>query len=96
MPAYIIGEIEVTNAEGYESYRSQVGAITEKYGGSYIVRGGEAEALEGESSGRMVVLQFADLDAAKRWYYSPEYQSLVSIRQANSTGRLTLVEGYDG
>jgi uncharacterized protein (DUF1330 family) len=93
MAAYIIAELVVTNAEGYEGYRTQVGATIDQYGGTYVVRGGAIEAIEGDAPGRMVVLQFADVDAAKRWYNSQEYQAIVGQRQANSTGRLTLVEG---
>ena len=93
MAAYVIAELEVTNPEGYEAYRTQVPATLEQYGGTYIVRGGAIEAIEGESAGRMVILQFEDVAAAKRWYNSPEYQAIVGARQANSTGRLTLVEG---
>ena len=97
MSAYMIAEMQVTNAEGYETYRTQVGATIEQYGGTYVVRGGAVEAIEGDAApGRMVVLQFADVDAAKRWYNSPEYQAIVGLRQANSVGRLTLVEGYEG
>ena len=93
MAAYVIAEIEVTNPEGYEAYRTQVPATLEQYGGTYIVRGGAIEAIEGETADRMVILQFVDIPAANRWYHSPEYQSIVGLRQANSTGRLTLVEG---
>lgn len=93
MAAYVIAEIEVTNPEGYEAYRTQVPATLEQYGGTYIVRGGAIEAIEGQSAGRMVILQFEDVAAAKRWYNSPEYQAIVGVRQANSKGRLTLVEG---
>jgi uncharacterized protein (DUF1330 family) len=93
MAAYVIAEIEVTNPEGYEAYRTQVPATLEQYGGTYIVRGGAIEAIEGETVGRMVILQFEDVVAANRWYHSPEYQSIVGSRQANSTGRLTLVDG---
>jgi uncharacterized protein (DUF1330 family) len=93
MAAYVIAEVEVTNAEGYEAYRTQVPATLEQYGGTYVVRGGAIDSLEGESAGRMVILQFEDVVAAKRWYNSPEYQAIVGTRHANSTGRLTLVEG---
>jgi uncharacterized protein (DUF1330 family) len=93
MAAYVIAEVEVTNPEGYEAYRTQVPATLEQYGGTYVVRGGSIDSLEGESAGRMVILQFEDLAAAKRWYNSLEYQAIVGTRHANSTGRLTLVEG---
>ena len=93
MAAYVVAEVEVTNPAGYEAYRTQVPATLEQYGGTYVVRGGAIDALEGESAGRMVILQFEDVAAAKRWYNSPEYQAIVGTRHANSTGRLTLVEG---
>ena len=41
----------------------------------------------------MVVIEFADIAAAKRWYNSPEYQEALKIRLANSTGRVLFVEG---
>jgi uncharacterized protein (DUF1330 family) len=41
MPAYIIVEIEILDAVGYEEYKKLAGATVEKYGGKYIVRGGK-------------------------------------------------------
>lgn len=93
MAAYVIAEIEVTNPDGYEAYRTQVPATLEQYGGTYVVRGGAIDALEGESVERLVVLHFENIAAAKLWYNSPEYQAIVGTRHANSKGRLTLVEG---
>jgi uncharacterized protein (DUF1330 family) len=93
MPAYIIGEIEVTNPAGYETYRPLAGASVAQYGGRFVVRGGTAELIEGAPEpARIVVIEFADTAAAKRWYNSPEYQEALKIRLANSTGRLLLVE----
>jgi uncharacterized protein (DUF1330 family) len=37
MPAYIIVEIEITDAVGYEQYKKQAGGTVEQYGGKYIV-----------------------------------------------------------
>jgi uncharacterized protein (DUF1330 family) len=94
MPAYIVGEIEVTNPAGYETYRPLAGASVAQYGGKFLVRGGKAELVEGSKEpGRIVVIEFPDAAAAKRWYGSPEYQAALKIRLANSTGRLLLVEG---
>ena len=94
MPAYIIAEVEVTNPAGYEAYRPLAGASIAQYGGKFVVRGGRAELVEGtQEPARMVVIEFADTAAAKRWYNSPEYQEALKIRLANSTGRVLLVEG---
>jgi len=94
MPAYIIAEVEVINPAGYESYRPLAGASVAQYGGKFVVRGGRAELVEGSKEpARIVVIEFADTAAAKRWYNSPEYQEALKIRLANSTGRVLLVEG---
>jgi uncharacterized protein (DUF1330 family) len=94
MPAYVIAEVNVTNPAGYEAYRPLAGASIAQYGGKFLVRGGKTELLEGAPDpARIVVIEFADIDAAKRWYNSPEYQEALKIRLANSTGRVLLVEG---
>ena len=94
MPAYIIAEIDITNTAGYDAYRPLAGASIAQYGGKFVVRGGAAELIEGSKApGRIVVIEFADAAAAKRWYNSPEYQEALKIRLANSTGRMLLVEG---
>jgi uncharacterized protein (DUF1330 family) len=94
MPAYIIAEVEVTNPAGYETYRPLAGASVAQYGGRFVVRGGKAELVEGsQEPARIVVIEFADTAAAKRWYNSPEYQEALKVRLANSKGRVILVEG---
>jgi uncharacterized protein (DUF1330 family) len=94
MPAYILAEVNVTNPAGYEAYRPLAGASVAQYGGRFVVRGGKAELIEGtQEPARLVVIEFPDAAAAKRWYSSPEYQAALKIRLANSTGRVVLVEG---
>ena len=93
MPAYMIAEIKVTDPEAYEAYRTQVPATLKKYGGTYVVRGGAFEALEGETAGRIVVVQFESMAALKRWYDSPEYSAIKGLRHAASEGRVIAVEG---
>jgi len=94
MPAYVIAEVEVTNPVGYDAYRPLAGASIAQYGGRFLARGGRTELLEGSPDpARVVVIEFADIDAAKRWYNSPEYQEALKIRLANSRGRVLIVEG---
>jgi uncharacterized protein (DUF1330 family) len=91
---YIFAEVEVTNPEGYKSYTQHVPATIEKYGGKFIVRGGPSEALEGQwPQVRRVLLEFPSVEAARRWYHSPEYEKPMALRKANSNGRLILLEG---
>jgi uncharacterized protein (DUF1330 family) len=94
MAAYILAEIEITDADGYKEYSAQVPVTIAKYGGRFLVRGGKAEALEGEwPQRRRVLLEFPSFEAAKRWWDSPEYEKPKAMRQAASNGRLILMDG---
>ena len=94
MPAYVIAEVEIVDPEGYKAYSQQVPATIEKYGGRFLVRGGKSEALEGDwPERRRVVIEFASVEAAKRWWDSTEYAKPKELRRANSNGRLLLIEG---
>ncbi len=94
MAAYIVVQIEITDPETFETYRAQVPATLEPYGGEYIVRGGDMEILEGEwATPRCVILRFPDMDAAKAWHASAEYQGPKALRQAASKGNMIVVDG---
>ncbi|MDH4144147.1 MAG: DUF1330 domain-containing protein [Acidimicrobiia bacterium] len=94
MPAYIIGEVEVTDPEAYAPYMPKAQASIEAAGGRYVVRGGDVDSLEGAPpAGRIVVLEFESMDAARAWYHGAEYQAALPLRQAASNGRLFLVDG---
>jgi uncharacterized protein (DUF1330 family) len=81
MPAYIIVEIDVLDAVGYEEYKKLAGSTVEKYGGKYIVRGGKTEVLEGDwKPKRIVVLQFESAERAKEWLNCEEYREPRKMR----------------
>jgi uncharacterized protein (DUF1330 family) len=94
MTAYIIADIQVTDAAAYEPYRPLAAASVARFGGRFVVRGGKIDLLEGHPEPeRIVVIEFPDADTARRWYRSEEYQSALRIRQSASRGRVFLVEG---
>jgi uncharacterized protein (DUF1330 family) len=97
MPAYVMAEIEITNPDGYKEYTKVVPATIEKFGGRFLHRGGPTSALEGEwPERRRVIIEFPDAAAARRWFDSTEYAHPKALRQANSKGRLLLLEGLPG
>jgi uncharacterized protein (DUF1330 family) len=94
MAAYFIVDVDVKNAEAYESYKHSAAASIAQYGGRYLVRGGTHEVLEGEwHPTRLVVLEFPSVDAAKRWYTSPEYADVKPIRLEHAVSDMVLVDG---
>ncbi len=94
MAAYLVANIDVLDPEEYKNYVAKVPPTIAKFGGKYLVRGGKAIHLEGaEVPHRLVILEFADLDTAKRWYDSPEYQEILPLRLRASRSHTMLVEG---
>ena len=94
MPAYTIFAITITDPVRYADYAKHTPRIIAQYGGRMLVRGGEPDAIEGQMPGqRIVVLEFADRAAAKRFVASPEYKAIVGIRYAASTGAGVIVDG---
>ncbi|HJN60955.1 MAG TPA: DUF1330 domain-containing protein [Alphaproteobacteria bacterium] len=94
MAAYVIADNTVTDAELYQSYTAITPGTIEQYGGRFVIRGGAHETIEGDwRPGRLVMIEFDDMAAARRWYNSPEYGEALPIRQRASTGSVILVEG---
>jgi uncharacterized protein (DUF1330 family) len=94
MPAYFVAELKITNQTAMESYRAAVPATIAQYGGRFPTRGGGTELVEGgPEPKRIVILEFPDAAAVRRWYSSPEYQKILPGRLDNSTGRAFIVEG---
>jgi len=94
MPAYVIVETEIHDPEQYEQYKAASPAAVAGGGGRFVVRGGELAVLEGDwEPTRLVVLEFEDLDAAKRWYASAEYQAAKQLREGAASLRMVAVEG---
>lgn len=94
MSAYIIVDVTVTDPEAYQSYTRLVPATVEAYGGTFIVRGGQAETLEGDwQPGRVVVLEFESVEQAKAWWNSDEYREPKALRQSASRAQMIVIEG---
>jgi uncharacterized protein (DUF1330 family) len=96
MSAYVIVEVSITDAEEYERYKPLASASVAAHGGRYLVRGGPIQSLEGDPvAGRVVVLEFPDLDGARRWYDSDQYRDAARRRQAAAHSRMFIVDGYE-
>ena len=94
MSGYFIIQINVTNSENYKEYIEKVTPIVKKFGGEYIVRGGQSENVEGNwPFQRTVVLKFPTYDMVKEWRNSDEYKPIRKIREDNSECNAIIIEG---
>ena len=93
-PAFLVAEVQVTDADAYKPYIPKAAEIVAKHGGQYLARGGKLQSLEGtEPAGRVAIVQFPNLEALKKFYDSPEYREVAQVRQKNSKSRFFAVEG---
>ena len=94
MAGYIIVDVQVTDPIAYERYKALVPDTLAAYGGKFIVRGGQAEKLEGDwQPNRIVVLEFESAARAKEWWESQDYAAPKLLRQSASITRMIVVEG---
>jgi uncharacterized protein (DUF1330 family) len=94
MTAYMIVRMNVTDMEQYREYTKLTPAIIEKFGGKFIVRGGDVVTLEGEpETRRIVMVEFPSVEVAQAFYNSDEYQHAISVRENAAVGEFIVVQG---
>lgn len=94
MAAYLIARVRVDDPEGYKAYALKSKPAIESFGGKFIARGGDTEILEGDDDvTRVVLVEFPDMDTARRWYASELYQEAKAIRAPISRATFTIVDG---
>ncbi|UUZ71285.1 DUF1330 domain-containing protein [Polaromonas sp. P1(28)-8] len=92
--AYIIANVTVTNPEQYETYKKLSSIAMQVHGAEVCVRGGKVEVIEGDwSPSRLVMLKFPDMEQARAFNASAEYEAARQSRQGIAVMRMVLVEG---
>ena len=96
MAAYFICTMTVYDPETYRKYTALTPATLARYGGRFLTRGDAVQTVEGPAfTERLVLIEFADQDAALSWYNDADYQSAAEFRRLASTGRMILQAGRD-
>ncbi len=94
MSIYTVAEITIKDEAAYKEYQAQVPATIAKYGGRYLVRGGQVTPGEGGwNPGRIVILEFPDVESLTNWASSPEYAPVAQIRHRAADTKSFMVEG---
>lgn len=84
MPALIVIELDVKDAEKLKEYSSKTPPILLEFGGELFLKGRpdvvhDSKGMSGHY-GTMVIFQFPTSEKAREWYNSAEYQSLLPLR----------------
>lgn len=96
MAAYMmfIREGAVVDEEAMKAYQAGSRSGPPTPGVRPLVVYGELEAVEGKPADGVVILEFPDVDAAKAWYFSPEYQERAKLRQKAAPYRAFILKGF--
>ena len=95
MPAYMIVTASIQDRETFiAGYGAAAGALVEKFGGKYVLRGPGAELLEGNfgDGASMVISEWPDKETAKKFWNSPEYQEAKKLRADIADCQVLLIE----
>ena len=94
MSGFVIFNIDVKKPNEYKEYVEKVTPIANKFGGEYIVRGGEAKVIEGTwTYPRTIIIKFPSYEKALEWYSSEEYKPIKKIRLDNSVSNGIIIKG---
>lgn len=97
-PAYLVVSGEVTDREAFMAgYAAKLGPLYERHGGQYLAIGSNHETLEGSGIPSLVISEWPSADAARAFWYDPEYELLKKARIDGEWGTFDvwLVEGFD-
>ncbi len=94
MSTYLVVNSTIDDPELLDDYVQAAGATLGIVPVKVLAVDTECKTIEGEPSGpRTVILEFESEDDFRTWYESPEYQAIVGMRQAATTGFGVLVKG---
>ncbi len=94
MSAYVIFTRErVRDAEELKTYSQKAALAREGHTLKALVRYGKVECLEGPPVEGAVVIEFADVAAAKAWYNSDAYKDARKHRYLAADYRVFITEG---
>jgi uncharacterized protein (DUF1330 family) len=93
---YVIATVAIRDQGRYEGYVQKALPTILQSGGRPIVVHDGPEVIEGRWHGpRTIVLEFDSLEAARKWYRSPQYQAVVGERHASADTNAVIVAGFE-
>ena len=87
----------IKNPDKLAAYAKLAGPAIQAAGGRFLVRSpSPAKTYEAGVAQRTVIIEFPDMESARKWYDSPEYQAVLPKRLATTSkeGFSFFVEGF--
>jgi uncharacterized protein (DUF1330 family) len=93
-PAFVVGEIDVKNAELFDKeYVPDASKAIREGGGKYLVGGGKSVSFYGEPPKRIAIMAFDNLAKAETAFNSAAYKQAKAAGDKYATFRIYAVEG---
>ena len=95
MTAYMIVTAKIADRDAFiAGYGAAAGALVEKFGGKYVLRGPGAQLLEGSfgDGASMVISEWPSKEAALTFWHSPEYGEAKLRRAGVAECQVLLIE----
>ena len=90
---YIVASIRTDDMETMRRFAEASAPVIAEYGGRVLARDPSPEIREGTQTGISVIVEFDDVETARRFYESDGYTSAKSIREAVAETDLRIVSG---
>jgi uncharacterized protein (DUF1330 family) len=102
-PVYLIGQIDVSDPDGYaKEYLPKAREIIKAHGGHLIAAGGAAAggsqviAVDGEAPRRVIIYMYPSMEALQAWRNDPAYVQVRRIGEKYARYHTFAVEGAPG
>jgi|TARA_B110000503_G_scaffold140080_1_gene230041 uncharacterized protein (DUF1330 family) len=97
MPAYLIGEVIVTDESWISGYAKNVHDIVHKHRGKYLSRSSNITHVEGNPTGASLIalVEFPSMNAAKAFVEDPDYQEFRVSRMKGSISTVQIIDSSD-
>ena len=92
---YWVAKANILDDEKLSRYGKQAEVAIEKFGGKFLVRGGQYETKEGIDFSRNVVVEFDSYDIALSAYDRFEYKKALKLLEGGADRIYAVVEGYE-
>jgi uncharacterized protein (DUF1330 family) len=95
MSAYAIVDTKISDPDGYERYKALARPLVEAHGGRYLARGGTLHVDDDDlwAPTRIVLLEFPDLETARRFFDSEDYAPVKALRREFAESTVVVVDG---
>jgi len=99
-PVYFVGEIDVTDTEGYaKEYLPKARELIKAHGGRLIAAGGaggagaKVVAIDGEPPKRVVIYMYDSVESVLAWRNDPNYEQVRKVGEKYAAYRTFAIEG---